>query len=291
MAPQALSPKQVARAIGVSEASLKRWCDKGLLPSVRTAGGHRRLPLSGVMEFLRQSGHALVRPEILGLPSNTGKGEATLERAREPVRSALEEGDEEAFSRVVLDLFLASHPASAICDKVIAPALHEIGDRWQHGKVQIYEERRATETCMRTLRHLRRLLPPPRDGAPIAIGGTLSGDSYAIPTTMVELSLREAGWNAEFYGTNLPPASLSRALERVRPQLLWLSVSAIARPEELVSDFATVYSKALSLGIPLVVGGQALVEDVRRKIEYSAHCDTLAHLVSFARTLQRVPSA
>jgi predicted site-specific integrase-resolvase len=28
-----LTPKQVARAIGVSESSLKRWCDKGVLPT------------------------------------------------------------------------------------------------------------------------------------------------------------------------------------------------------------------------------------------------------------------
>ena len=33
-----LSPKQVALALGVSEASLKRWCDKGFLDSTRTAG-------------------------------------------------------------------------------------------------------------------------------------------------------------------------------------------------------------------------------------------------------------
>ena len=69
-----LTPKQVARAIGVSEASLKRWCDKGLIEMVRTVGGHRRLPLSSVLQFLRSSGHQLVRPEILGLPPTTGTG-------------------------------------------------------------------------------------------------------------------------------------------------------------------------------------------------------------------------
>ena len=54
-AGQLLSPKQVARALGVSESSLKRWCDKGLIPTERTAGGHRRLPLAGVLDFLVRS--------------------------------------------------------------------------------------------------------------------------------------------------------------------------------------------------------------------------------------------
>ena len=50
-----LTPKQVARAINVSESSVKRWCDKGVIPTQYTAGGHRRIPLSGLMEFLRSS--------------------------------------------------------------------------------------------------------------------------------------------------------------------------------------------------------------------------------------------
>lgn len=66
-----LSPKQVARAIGVSEASLKRWCDKGKLTLTKTAGGHRRLHVSSVLRFLKDSGRELVRPEILGLPPST----------------------------------------------------------------------------------------------------------------------------------------------------------------------------------------------------------------------------
>jgi len=61
-----ISPKQVALALGVSEASLKRWCDKGLIPAIRTAGGHRRLPINGVIHFIRQTGQHLVRPEVLG---------------------------------------------------------------------------------------------------------------------------------------------------------------------------------------------------------------------------------
>ncbi|OYW17913.1 MAG: hypothetical protein B7Z55_11620, partial [Planctomycetales bacterium 12-60-4] len=67
-ARELLTPKQVAVAIGVSESSLKRWCDRGILPTVRTAGGHRRIPTSGVLKFLQQSGHPLVQPEVLGLP-------------------------------------------------------------------------------------------------------------------------------------------------------------------------------------------------------------------------------
>jgi hypothetical protein len=65
------TPKQVTRAIQVSESSVKRWCDKGVIPTHYTAGGHRRVPLSGLLDFLRSTKQQLVRPEVLGLPATT----------------------------------------------------------------------------------------------------------------------------------------------------------------------------------------------------------------------------
>jgi MerR family transcriptional regulator, light-induced transcriptional regulator len=62
-AAQLLSPKQVARALGVSESSLKRWCDQGLIATVRTAGGHRKMASAEVMRYIREHNLPLVSPE------------------------------------------------------------------------------------------------------------------------------------------------------------------------------------------------------------------------------------
>ena len=48
------SPKQVAERLGVSESSVKRWLDQGVVPVLRTAGGHRRISEESVEELLRQ---------------------------------------------------------------------------------------------------------------------------------------------------------------------------------------------------------------------------------------------
>lgn len=280
-----LSPRQVALAIGVSEASLKRWCDKGLLPTSRTAGGHRRLPVEGVIHFLRQTGHGIVRPEVLGLPTATGKGLPTVERAAEILGLAMDKGDEEQVDRVVLDLYLAGHSARDIFDKALAPTFHGLGDRWEHGKVEVYEERRACTLALRVLSHMRRLLPPLPENAPLAVGGTLEGDPYTLPTAMVEIALREAGWRAESLGSGHPVDTLCRAIRKERPRLFWVSVSAFPSPETLAADCDTLYETAVSHDSALVLGGRALSEEIRRQIRYSAYCDTLDHLVSFARTL------
>ncbi len=161
-----VTPKQVAQAIGVSESSLKRWCDKGLIQTVRTAGGHRRLPVHGVVQFLRDSGQKLVRPELLGLPSTTGQGEMVIERAAEGVVEALVAGDEQRCRRLVFDLYLAGQSACSICDLVLAPAFHEIGRLWGCGDVAVYRERRACEITLRALYDLRQMIPPLPSEAP-----------------------------------------------------------------------------------------------------------------------------
>jgi excisionase family DNA binding protein len=280
-----LTPKQVARAVGASEASLKRWCDKGLLPATRTAGGHRRLPLSGVLQFLRDRGQPLVRPEVLGLPSSSGKGELTVERASESMRAALEAGDDEQLLRLAFDLYLGGRSACEVLDGALAPALHAVGQRWEHGETEVYEERRGVQATLAVLYQLVRVLPARPEGAPLAIGGTLPGDPYSIPTLMVEICLREAGWDAHSFGTELPADTLRAALEQVRPGLFWLSVSSLRSEAEFLASYARIQEKARDLDVPVVVGGRALTDAVRRQMEYAAYCDTLRHLEAFARTL------
>jgi excisionase family DNA binding protein len=84
-----VSPKQLARAIQVSESSVKRWCDQGVISTVRTAGGHRRIPVADVLRFLRDNRYDVVRPELLGLPATVGRSARVRDRAVEQLREAL----------------------------------------------------------------------------------------------------------------------------------------------------------------------------------------------------------
>jgi excisionase family DNA binding protein len=283
---QLLTPRQVALAIGASESSLKRWCDKGLLPTLRTAGGHRRLTVEQVLEFLRQSGQKLTRPEVLGLPSTTGQGSFVIDRAAELLAEALLAGDEEQCRRILFDLYLAKHSLADIFDRVIGGAFTRIGHAWSCGTAQVYQERRGCEIALRSLHQLRTLLPAIGPAAPKALGGTLSGDHYHLPTTMVELLLRELGWAAQSLGTSLPRDTWLAALEAERPRLLWLSVSHIADEAQFLADYAVIQAAAAERGVPVVVGGYALSPEVRSRMQYAAFGDHLRHLVGFVRALE-----
>lgn len=289
---ETLTPKQVARAIGVSDASLKRWCDKGVLASVRTAGGHRRISINAVVGFLRETGRSLVRPEMLGLPATTGTGMTVVNRAVEELVDALSRGDEARFQRVIFDLYLAGQKVSEIGDRTIVPAFRQIGDLWSRGQIEVYQERRACEICVRTLHRLECTLPIAADRAPLAIGGTASGDPYALATVLVELTLREVGWRAESLGCSLPASTLLAAVENLRPRLMWLSVSCLPDVNAFLAEYQPVFDAAARRGTAVVVGGRRLDADVRSRLQYSGYCDNLSHVAAFANALvaPRVPA-
>jgi excisionase family DNA binding protein len=277
------SPKQVAQALRVSESSVKRWCDQGLIKTARSAGGHRRVRSVDVIDFIRQSGHDLAEPESLGLKSVEIQPQQ-IENAIAPAVEALLKGNEQAFHEILTGLYFAKHPLSEIFDRVVAPAFHEIGARWECDDAEIYQERRSCEICIRSLAELRKLQSKP-PGALAAIGGSLSNDIYQLPGILAELVLRDIGINATSLGTSIPASSLIAAIADLQPNLAWLSVAYIANESEFLEEFALISNCCAQNKIALVVGGRALTSGLRKQISYSAFCDTMKHLESFATTL------
>ncbi|WP_298866306.1 B12-binding domain-containing protein [uncultured Gimesia sp.] len=281
---QFFTPKQVSRAMQVSESSVKRWCDKDIIPTQYTAGGHRRIALSELIEFLRCSKHELVRPEILGLPATSGQSIRVIDRSAEQLAQALLQGDEEQCRRTILDLYLAEHSISTICDLVFVKAFSIIGNRWQCGDAEVYQERRGCELTMRVIHELHKLVPVPKEDAPVALGGAAEGDLYNMATTMIELVLRDNHWNAVSLGYNLPFHTLEAALRQKSPKLFWLSVNHIPNESEFIQSYNQLFNQ-FGNTIAFVVGGRALHEDIRKQIQYATYCDNIRHVESFAQTL------
>ena len=49
-----LTTYQVSRILQVSPQVVIRWADRGVLPSYKTAGGHRRIRREDLMTFVRE---------------------------------------------------------------------------------------------------------------------------------------------------------------------------------------------------------------------------------------------
>lgn len=260
---------------------MKRWCNNGVIPTVRTVGGHRRIPLAAFTEFLERTNRTVQSPVVgkTQVPPNSSR-----DAQREQFSDALKNGDEEACRSLLTSAFAGGESMATIADDYIASAMQIIGDSWQCGDLEIYEERRGCEICSRVLHEISRLIPPAPMNAPLAIGGTPAGDQYSLPTQVVEMVLRENSWRTMNLGSNLPLETLAAAANEYSPRILWLSVSYLEDPGKFVEEY-----KKLTSGLPdetlIVIGGRALTDELRPKLNYTGHCDNMQQLASFCKAM------
>lgn len=288
-----VSPRDLARALGVSESSVKRWVDDGLLAVMRTPGGHRRIALAEAVRFVRESGGRVVRPEVIvslgPTPPVAAYDAAAGREVGERLSALLEEDDGAAARALVLALLVAGWPVAGICDGPVRLALERIGTLWQHGPQGIVVEHRATETCVRALSEMRTLFVTPPADAPVALGGAPSGDPYVIPTMMAAAVLADLGYRAHDLGPEVPVPALQHAIDHYRPAIVWLSLSVAGADAVLAPALAAVGAQLARHGATLVVGGRGSGGVAPAPGLLKMH--SMAELAAFARGVRSVHRA
>lgn len=203
---------------------------------------------------------------------------------------ALLSGDEQQCRKSISSWYAMHGSMASVADELLAPTFHSIGSLWKCGDVDVYQERRGCEICIRLIHELRRLVQEPMSSAPLAMGGTSNGDPYQVANQLIEIIFREAGWRTINLGSSVPLESLLVAAKRYSPRIFWLSVTHVEDEQEFLSRFSA-FSSELPKGVMLVVGGQALTDRLRPKMQFSAYCDSLRQLSALARNLRSSSNA
>jgi excisionase family DNA binding protein len=281
---QNLSPKELALAIEVSESSVKRWVDDGLIRASRTAGGHRRIPTAEAIRFIRETHSTVTRPELLGVPDPASIQDAISREFGQAaaLHSFLADGKAEEARGLVLWLYLAGASVASICDGPLREALARIGELWRERKDGIFIEHRATEIALTALLQLRGAFSPPDDG-PCAVGGAPSGDPYLLPSTMASTTLMSEGIRAINLGPETPLETLRIAAEQHEAALVWLSVTHVRQPAVLERDLNRLLETLADRGTSLILGGQAAAKIRPRPAASLCAGSSMGELVAFAK--------
>ncbi|MEF8793231.1 excisionase family DNA-binding protein [Thiohalorhabdus sp.] len=281
-----LSPKELARAIGVSESSLKRWVDEGTVNAIRTFGGHRRIPRNDALAFVRQQGYPLLRPDLLGLAEAEAGAEAG--GAIDGVfHAALQEGRAAEAQRLVIQRFVAGDSVARLVDEVMAPAMRALGELWQYDQAGIYIEHRAVDICTQILDRLRALLPDPAPEAPVAVGGAHATDPYTLPSLMAATVIAAEGWRTLNLGAFVPPGVLTRAVVDQQARLAWLALGAVEGRRGVDNEVETTLTALAQAGEPpiLVAGGPACHCSGHRPPEPARFAESMPELAGLVRGL------
>lgn len=279
-----LSPRDLGRAVGLSESSVRRWADDGRLRAERTAGGHRRIARAEAVRFIREAGLELLRPDLLGFPETQLPAEAGVVPASDALVAAIRTGDNSGARRILVSAFLEGVPLAALCDGPIQAALREAGTVWRDGPEGIVYEHRAVDVCLQALMEIRSAIPD-RHGAPIAFGGAVEGDPYLIPTVMSAAVLADAGFRALNLGPNVPSAALIAASQLYPPVLVWRA-SAIPGVGPILRREARYFGSLPDDGQPdFVVGGSGFASSDLPREGRVHRLHSMSELAGFGRAV------
>ena len=305
---QSLSPKQLAHAIGVSESSLKRWADDGRLNVTRTVGGHRRIDVREAIRFARQAGLKIVKPAELGLYELKPLADrpVDVDDVGEHLRGLLERGDAPAARSLLMGLFMEGRGVAWLCDGPIRRALEALGGGAANGSADVVTRLRAREVCGYALVQIRLMLnsPPNLDGSdiyeapdraeheadvdepapsarPVAVGGAAPGHNDTLASLMAACVLAEAGFEDITLGPNVAADTLTRAAERYRPRVAWLSFGGGDGAAGKLDKLAEALRER---GVALVLTGPGVPRGTGRTPGLHV-CRTMAELGAFAAGL------
>ena len=254
----------VSKLTGVSCHALRVWERRYGFPiPERSASGHRRYAQDQVgllrnLAKMARSGHSI--GELIG-EFQAGKldlraaGVAKVEEraASGQVVDRLFDGDMTS-ADVMLDRLAERLSAIELIERVIEPALVDVGERWFRGECDIFQERCATGSLFvrlgRLLDQARRANPNPLH---TALVGTVQGDRHEGGVLMVSLALELAGWRAVPLGVDLPIEQYRKAIQAWRPDALGLSFVLSRNINKRFQELSKIE------GVPIFVGGRSIV--------------------------------
>ncbi|MFN0060367.1 MAG: helix-turn-helix domain-containing protein [Planctomycetota bacterium] len=233
--------QQVADLLGVGVTTVKRWADAGQLPSMETAGHHRRFLVEAVermranqrLESRAGIDASLLHPWMVIAVTGSGyKLEAVLLEARDRLGSW-----------------------AAVADAV-GVALNTLGEAWANGTISIADEHLASTNISRTVGRLSHVQPTGAN-APLCLLACPEHEEHGLGLALAELATREAGWQVIPLGTRTPAVEVARKARELQVSVLALSASRASSDSAALARLEEESSIACDeIGALLVLGGE-----------------------------------
>lgn len=266
MAPSTIATREVASMLGVTETTVKRWADEGVIPCVRTPGGHRKFLLKDVVEFAQQQGLTVagVQPPPMSAEQTEqlrlGVALGDFSRIANVLKEEALQADRQGLLSLLLYLTKSHIGLPIIADEVIRPAFTEIGELWMKGKLGVNQEHAATQAMLEALIRVAGDLhhKPGKEMAVVCAGP--EHELHEIGLRCLAYSLEGEGWDVHYIGANTPLDAMLRLLRTSHPQLVCISITIVRRRKELQEFVHRLYTATKAYGGTLIIGGQGAQE-------------------------------
>ena len=185
------------------------------------------------------------------------KREKYLVKTRQNMRKFLLAGDLKNTMSIYND-FVKQSSVTDFYDNILRPAMYEIGELWDNGKLDVGDEHIASNTAMRLIESIGTKPKSKSKGKTILIC-TPDGEYHAIPCFMIETYLSLNGYSVINLSPSAPSSSIIAKIKETNPDLILISITL----KEHLRSCERLVKNLKKFKIPIIVGGQALENENR----------------------------
>lgn len=228
---------QVSDLLGVPVPTLRSWHQRyGVAAPARTSGGHRRYGPAEV-EVLQAMRAAVGRGLAAGAAAQAlrapgGPPGVPVELLAQAVERAAAH-DQVGFAGV-LDAAEQALGADGAVDRLLIPALREVGDRWERGELDVGAEHLATAAARRWIARRTLTAPVRREAAPVLLAAA-PGNRHTVALEAFEMLLHCRGWPTRQLGADTPVPALLRAVHATAAQAVVVTAQQVSRRRAAVA--------------------------------------------------------
>jgi methanogenic corrinoid protein MtbC1 len=213
-------------------------------------------PLMAVYSWMIRH-HPTFSSEASDLDGSRARWEVDLD----PLLDALLEGDLKAAERQVQALLGPAPDLEPFYLRILAPAMHEIGLRWETARISTAQEHLASALVTRLMSAAyARTTPEPCPGKR-ALVCCAPNELHTIGAWMVADLLELDGWDVRFLGGDLPGADILGLVADFRPRLFMLSISMPFNLRAGAGLIEQIRGCPAGSGLRIMVGGQVFRAD------------------------------
>jgi MerR family transcriptional regulator, light-induced transcriptional regulator len=286
MAVANLTTRQVAKLLLVSEATVKRWADDGLLLPQKTAGGHRRFSIQSIARLRREQGIAPAE-ESPGKRARKKVASGRL-RSAETFSEVLLSDNEAEVTAELIDAYLQNRSLATLFDTTITNAMHRVGDLWFNGTITIADEHLATRVMLSALQKLRSIVVPGQATGLKAVCCGIEGDLHELPIHLAEIIFESEGWDISNLGPNTPLFTLRDMVAKKKPDLVCISARSIVDLDRATTEYAQLRKMIEKINATAVLGGEAFRDsNLRRRFPAEFYAESFGGLSAFVKQLTK----
>jgi methanogenic corrinoid protein MtbC1 len=247
----------LTKRTGVPQDTIRKWEQRyGVLHPERTAGGQRRyteLDVARVEWLKARLGEGYRIGEAASL---LGKGDhvpLSPVELRDQIVDATLRTDVAGLANLVEQAFSLSSLHESFFE-VLAPALIEVGVRWEAGDVSVAQEHLATSTVRAAM---QRLLADARaDVRGVAVLACAPGEQHEIGLLMLAVLLRADGWQVAYLAADTPVLDAVELARVIGASALCFSAGTSEGAEALEAELTHVPTTTT-----IVLGGRGTKSD------------------------------